>query len=110
MTVKRVDSTDHDFRKLVQFLDADLSIRDGDEHDFYHQFNKIDMLKHCIVAYLDDIPVACGAIKPFDEKSVEVKRMYTDPQKRKIGLASETLNQLEIWAKELGYKKCVLET
>jgi len=110
MIVKRVDSTDHDFRNLVQFLDADLSIRDGDEHDFYNQFNKIDMLKHCIIVYLDDIPVACGAIKPFDEKSVEVKRMYTDPQKRKMGLASETLNQLEIWAKELGYKKCVLET
>ena len=110
MIVKRVDSTDKDFQKLVQFLDADLAIRDGDEHDFYHQFNKIDMLKNCLVAYLDDIPVACGAIKPFDEKSVEVKRMYTDPQKRKMGLASETLHQLEIWAKELGYKKCVLET
>lgn len=36
MIVKRVDSTDHDFRNLVQFLDADLAIRDGDEHDFYH--------------------------------------------------------------------------
>ena len=110
MIVKRVDSTDHDFQNLVQFLDADLAIRDGDEHDFYHQFNKIDMLKHCIIVYLDDIPVACGAIKPFNKESVEVKRMYTDPQKRKMGLASETLNQLEIWAKELGYKKCVLET
>jgi len=110
MIVKRVDSTDKDFQKLVQFLDADLAIRDGDEHDFYHQFNKIDMLKNCIVAYLESIPVACGAIKPFDEKSVEVKRMYTDPQKRKMGLASETLHQLEIWAKELGYRKCVLET
>lgn len=110
MIFKRVDSTDKDFQKLIQFLDADLAERDGDEHDFYHQFNKIDTLKHCIVTYLDGIPVACGAIKPFDEKSVEVKRMYTDPQKRKMGLASETLNQLEIWAKELGYRKCVLET
>lgn len=110
MTFKRVDYTDKDFQKLVKLLDADLAIRDGDEHAFYHQFNKIDMLKHCIVAYLEDEAVACGAIKAFDEESVEVKRMYTNPQKRKMGLASETLHQLEVWATELGYKKCVLET
>jgi GNAT superfamily N-acetyltransferase len=110
MTFKRVDSTDKDFQKLVKLLDADLAIRDGEDHAFYHQFNKIDMLKHCIVAYSEGEAVACGVIKPFDNESVEVKRMYTNPEKRKMGLASASLNQLEIWAKELGYKKCVLET
>ncbi len=110
MIFKRVDSANQDFQNLVQFLDADLAIRDGDEHDFYHQFNKIDMLKHCIVTYSGDEAVACGAIKPFGEDTAEVKRMYTDLQKRKMGFASQTLQQLELWAKELGYKKCILET
>ena len=45
MIIKRVDSTDKDFQKLVRSLDADLAIRDGDDHAFYHQFNKIDLLK-----------------------------------------------------------------
>jgi GNAT superfamily N-acetyltransferase len=31
---------------------------------------------------------------------VEIKRMYTDPEKRKSGLASRILYELEIWAKE----------
>jgi GNAT superfamily N-acetyltransferase len=110
MIIKKVDSSDIDFQNLVKLLDADLAVRDGDDHDFYHQFNNIDMLKNCVVTYLGDEAVACGAFKPFSEDSVEIKRMYTNPEKRKLGLASETLNALEIWAEESGYKKCVLET
>ncbi|AMR42234.1 GNAT family N-acetyltransferase [Elizabethkingia anophelis] len=110
MIIKRVDSTDKDFQKLVRSLDADLAIRDGDDHAFYHQFNKIDLLKNCIVIYMDNHAVACGAFKAFSENSVEIKRMYTCPEKRKSGLASKILHELEIWAKENGYKKCVLET
>lgn len=110
MDIKRVDSSSLDFQSLVKLLDADLAVRDGEDHDFYHQFNKIDMLRNCIVLYLDDVAVACGAFKPFSSDSVEIKRMYTDPEKRKMGLASAILNGLELWAKESGYKKCVLET
>ncbi|WP_292009914.1 GNAT family N-acetyltransferase [Chryseobacterium sp.] len=112
MIIKRVDSTNTDFKNLVKHLDADLAERDGDDHAFYHQFNKIDMLKNCVVAYFDDVAVACGAFKPFpeEEEVVEIKRMYTNPQYRKKGLASATLIELEQWAKELGYKKCALET
>jgi GNAT superfamily N-acetyltransferase len=36
--------------------------------------------------------------------------MYTNPEKRKLGLASQMLHELELWAKESGYGKCVLET
>ncbi len=110
MTIKRVDSSDTDFKNLVKQLDADLAVRDGDDHAFYHQFNAIDMLKNCVVLYIDDLAVACGAFKPFSDDTVEIKRMYTDLQKRKLGLASKTLQELEHWAKTLGYSKCVLET
>lgn len=110
MLIKRVDSSNTDFQNLVQFLDADLAIRDGDDHAFYHQFNGIDMLKNCVVAYIDNMAVACGAFKPFSEDTVEIKRMYTNPEYRGKGLASKILNELEIWAKESSYKKCILET
>ncbi|MBB4808098.1 GNAT superfamily N-acetyltransferase [Chryseobacterium defluvii] len=110
MKIKRTDSSDKDFQDLVKLLDADLAIRDGEDHAFYHQFNKIDMLKNCVVVYLEDNAIACGAFKPFSEESVEIKRMYTNPEKRKLGLASGILYELEIWARESGYKKCILET
>jgi ribosomal protein S18 acetylase RimI-like enzyme len=41
---------------------------------------------------------------------MEIKRMYVPPQFRGNGYASLVLEELETWAKELGYKKCILET
>lgn len=110
MTIKRTDSSNKDFQNLVQLLDADLAIRNGEDHAFYDQFNKIDAINNCIVIYIDEIPAACGAFKKFDEKTVEIKRMYTNPDFRKKGLATTIVKELEIWAKELNYTKAVLES
>ncbi|PQJ68786.1 GNAT family N-acetyltransferase [Polaribacter butkevichii] len=106
----RTNSENIDFINLVKELDAYLKITDGDEHDFYHQFNNIDVLKNVVLVYVDKVVVGCGAIKKFDKTSVEVKRMFVSPDKRGLGIAQKILTELEIWAKELGYQKCVLET
>ena len=110
MKTLKTTSENLDFQKLVKQLDAYLAVMDGDEHDFYHQYNKIDMLKNCVVIFNNDEDVACGAIKKLDSKSMEVKRMFTLPEKRGKGLASAILRELETWSKELGYEKTVLET
>jgi putative acetyltransferase len=106
----RTDSDDGTFIGLVQLLDADLAKRDGNEHSFYSQFNKIDKIKYVVVAYENDIPASCGAIKEYSPGSMEVKRMYTTPGSRGKGIASQVLAELERWAAELSYGKCVLET
>jgi GNAT superfamily N-acetyltransferase len=108
--LQRTNSSNQDFIDLVKELDAYLKITDGDEHDFYNQFNGIENLQHTIVAYHNDQPVGCGAFKPFDENSVEIKRMYLKSEHRGSGIASEILKALEIWAKEIDYKRTVLET
>ncbi|WP_339865900.1 GNAT family N-acetyltransferase [uncultured Algoriphagus sp.] len=110
ITLTRTDSSNPDFVALVKLLDAYLAEKDGRDHDFYNQFNKIVNLKNVVVCYENGIPMACGAIKQFDENSMEVKRMFTEPKARGKGLASRVLTELEVWAAELGYKKCVLET
>lgn len=106
----RTDSDNADFIELVKYLDADLAERDGSDHSFYSQFNKINKIKHTVVAYEDDKPIACGAIKEFAPDAMEVKRMYTSPASRGKGIAGKVLTELEKWAAELSYKKCVLET
>lgn len=106
----RTNSENKDFQKLVATLDADLKTRDGEDHTFYAQFNKIDAIKYAIVAYENGIAVGCGAIKGYTQDTMEVKRMFVSPAKRGLGVASTVLNELEIWAKELHHKKCVLET
>ncbi|MEP0713000.1 GNAT family N-acetyltransferase [Algoriphagus sp.] len=110
ITLTRTDSSSPDFVSLVKLLDTYLALKDGRDHDFYNQYNSITMLNNVIVAYDNTIPVACGAIKEFDEDSMEVKRMFTVSDARGKGFASLVLSELEAWAAELGYKSCVLET
>lgn len=110
MQIFRTDSSNTDFQNLVKLLDADLAIRNGENHAFFDQFNKIDMIKNCIVIYIDEFPAACGAFKKFDDTTVEIKRMYTNPEFRKRGLATAIVKELETWAKEMGYEKAVLES
>ena len=106
----RTSSENQDFLTLVKLLDADLAISDGDEHSFYNQFNKTDLIKHVVVLYDNGIAVSCGSIKEESLKRMEVKRMYTRPESRSRGLASMVLSELETWAREMFYDKCILET
>lgn len=110
ITVLRTDSSHLDFQHLVRLLDADLKIRDGEDHAFFAQFNKIDQIKQVIVVYSATKPIGCGAIKHYDEATMEVKRMFVLPEFRGRGVATIILEQLENWTVELGYSKCVLET
>lgn len=106
----RTDSNNTDFQTLVVALDKDLAIRDGEEHAFFAQFNKIAHIKYVVVAYQDGQAVGCGAIKEYAPGVMEVKRMFVPLEKRGNGIASLVLAELEKWAKELNYSKCILET
>ena len=110
ITLVRTNSENKDFILLVNQLDDYLAELDGEEHAFYNQLNKIDKLKHAIVAYEMNRPVGCGAIREHSPVSMEVKRMYTLPAYRGQGIATKILNELETWSSELDYQKCVLET
>lgn len=106
----RTDSDDIHFIDLAKLLDAELAAIDGDEHAFYAQLNKTDKIKHVIVAYENEKPISCGAIREYSPIATEVKRMYTLHEYRGKGIATKVLHELEKWATELSYKKCILET
>ena len=110
MTLRRTDAADSDFRRLVTFLDAYLTVTDGDEHAFYDQYNSLDSIRHAVVAELDGEPVACGAFKAFGDDSAEIKRMYCTPEHRGRGLATAVLTELERWASAEGFTATILET
>jgi len=108
--IVRTSSDSIHFQELVKELDSDLAIRDVADHLFYAQFNKIATIKYVVVVYNQKIPVGCGAVKEYDSVTMEVKRMFVPIHKRGQGIASIILNELEKWAFELGYAKCILET
>ncbi len=108
--LSRTDSSNPDFQSLVQLLDAELRQRDGEEHAFFAQFNKIDQIRQVVVAYDAEKAVGCGAIKPYDAHTMEVKRMYVLPNQRGKRIAVAVLQELEKWTGESGYRNCILET
>ena len=63
-----------------------------------------------LIAYLDDDPVGCGAVRRIDESTAELKRMYVDPRLRGLGIGRAILEALEHEARLLGVSRVVLET
>ena len=108
--IKRTNSQNEDFIQLVAALDKDLAIRDGDEHGFYAQFNKIANLNHVVVLYNNNIPVACGAIKPYESNCMEPKHNSVPETQRAKRRASTALTELEKWALDLDTSQLILQT
>ncbi len=108
--IERTDASNPQFKALVKLLDAELAVRDGEDHSFYDQFNQLDTIKNVVLGYENGQAIACGAIKKYDDQAMEVKRMYSLPSARGHGVATVLLEALETWALELGFSQCILET
>ncbi len=110
LRVKRTNREDADFLKLIDELNADQKVRNGDKHAFYMQFNQLDDIPYVLLIYKDDKAIACGSFKVIDKQQVEIKRMFTKKDFRRQGMAKRLLNEIELWAQELGFERLVLET
>jgi putative acetyltransferase len=110
ITLTRTTSENPDFQELVTALDIVLEKINGNQHSFFSQFNTIDAIQHVVIAYEEKQAVGCGAIKKYDEGTVEVKRMYVRPEKRGKGIASLIVQELEQWGREMHFQKAILET
>jgi GNAT superfamily N-acetyltransferase len=62
------------------------------------------------VAYLDGVAAGCGAVRRLGAETVELKRMYVDPQVRGRGIGRALIEALESEGRALGAKNVVLET
>lgn len=109
LNLVRADSNNEDFKKLTQLFDEFLVEIDGDEKDFFAQYNQI-YLKNVLVCYENDIPLGCGAFKEIEPNTAEIKRMFVVLEGRGKGIASAVLTELENWAKELNCTSAQLET
>lgn len=109
---KETNGADLDFAKLCGKLDAALNDLVGGEsqRSQYNQYNQRDSIHDVIVVYQKGEPIACGAFKMYDEDHAELKRIFTAPSCRNMGLGSELVRRLEAKAKIRGYSWCILET
>jgi GNAT superfamily N-acetyltransferase len=106
-----VHHTDSDLKALITKLDEELYQRYPADEVFVVDFTdpKIEKMIF-VVAYRDDNhPVGCGAIRPLDAETVELKRFYVDLPQRKRGIAKRMLDFLEDQTQALHYRKMRLE-
>src|SRR5918997_1558596 len=63
-----------------------------------------------VMAWLDGGPAGCGALKVGEGGTGEIKRMWTAPNARGLGIARRVLRWLEAKAREAGLTRLRLET
>lgn len=97
------DENDERFLKLVCELDRGYYERIGDELSKYDSYNEFKDPHRVMLALDDGTAVACASYRPFDDDSVEFKRVYVKKEYRKMGIAYMLITQLEKLAIEEGY-------
>lgn len=108
--IERTNSENKDFRHLTRLLDIYLTQSDEAAHEICKKYNDIETIKYVLVVYDENTPVGCGAIRAFSGDTMEIKRMYVLTDKRRTGIATSIVQELENWSRELGYQKTILET
>jgi len=111
LQIEFVCPDDKDLIALINDLDEELLTRYPKEGIFALDFNQPTInTATFVVAYLDNIPVGCGAILPMCRECVELKRFFVRKTHRGKGIASGILLLLESEARKQGYGIIKLET
>lgn len=111
LEIKLVPHTDPILQALIIKLDQDLLERYPIEEIHFVDFSDPSVERITFaVAYEGEVPVGCGALRPIDEESTELKRFFVDHNYRKRGIATQLLTFLERHAEQLGNRIIRLET
>src|SRR3954471_14272358 len=108
--VKRTSTSDKDFQLLVSHLDHELWVELKEDQATYDPHNKLPDIPTALVVYKNNVPIASGCFKEYDQDTIEIKRMFVEKKFRGLGVSKLLLNHLEQWAVEIGYQYAILET
>ena len=107
-------ATSVDACNLIDNLTAEIAARydhqgDGGASDFVPE--NFDQERGAfVIGWSEDLPVACGAVRPIEDGVAEIKRMYVLPEQRGKKYSLQVLSRLEVEAVRLGYHTLRLET
>lgn len=112
MKFQRTDGKNKDFIENCRLLDMDLDRRVGKkiERDKYKKYNQLDEIKEAIVVYEGKRVIGGGAIRRYDDETIELKRVFVHTEYQGRGIGSRLVSLLIEWAAELGYRRMILET
>ena len=73
-------------------------------------YNLSESISDVLIAYIDGVPVGCAGLKKYSDTDVEIKRVWVEPDQRGKHIATELMDMIEDKARELGFKRAVLQT
>ncbi len=106
----KTDSNDPTFRALIDLLDIELNERYNRPLDFKNNLNEVPYSETVILVKKENMYVACGCFKEYDEQTVELKRIFVKKAYRSQGISKYLVSALEDWSKSLNYTRIILET
>lgn len=111
MQIREVSILSEIAQSLIALLDEELSVEYAPEDHHTVDFEPFHREGGVfVVAFDGETPVACAALRPLDEESIEVKRMFVVPSYRGRGVSRKVLAFLEDKARLLGFRRLLLET
>lgn len=112
MTILRTTSQHPDFIRLAELLDQHYWDKYGEVQAQFDQYNEamVSNVDTALLLYQRDKAVGSACIIEFEDHVAEVKRVFVLSECRGQGLAVLLMEELEKWAKELGYQQMILET
>lgn len=113
LTFERCDLHHVDARALIEELNAELMERypePGANHFSLDPDEVADGRGLFLIIRRDGQAIGCGAVRMVDGDTAELKRMFTRPAARGVGIGKQLLAALEDEARRLGARRLVLET
>ena len=109
---KWTDGSDEDFQRFYLATEEYYSSIVGGEQNRtgFIPYNISESVRTVVIAYIDDIPVGCAGLKPYNENDVEIKRVWVEPQYRRHYIAADMMKMIEETARRMLFKRTVLQT
>lgn len=109
--IKEVTYNNPDFISLCKNLDKTQNLMIPERISFgFSSLKGLEKLQLILLAYDNNKAIACAALKPINEMTAEIARVYTEEEYRGRGIAKILINEIIEYAKENGYKELILDT
>ena len=73
-------------------------------------YNLSESISDVLIAYADGKAVGCAGLKRYSDQDVEIKRVWVEPDWRGKHIATGLMDQIEAKARQVGFKRAILQT
>lgn len=110
--IREVKCDNADFLLLCGELDdfLDRAIGGREKREKYKKFNHTDTMDFVVVAYDNEEPAGCGALRKYSGEEAEIKRVFVREEYRGKNIGGMLLERLIAQAEKSGFEKLLLET